>query len=273
MPRVVWNKQRSVNKQNFSKKMKILISPAKSLNETSELPTSRASEPIFLAKSEILNKAIKKKSPETLSKLMHISNKLAELNWQRNHDWKIPFSADNARPAIYTFDGDVYTGIDAYSFPTEKLDLLQNKLRILSGLYGLLKPLDLIQPYRLEMGTKLSVNNAKNLYEYWRETLTNHLSEELLEGELVVNLASNEYAKAIDFKKLNQPIITPVFKDWKNDKLKVISFYAKKARGLMSRYLIENNIESLAGIKAFNVEEYRFSDEHTLKENEPIFVR
>ncbi len=253
--------------------MKILISPAKSLNETSELPTNRVSEPIFLAKSEILNKAIREKSPAELSKLMSISEKLADLNWQRNNEWKIPFSPENARPAIYTFDGDVYSGLDAYSFPLEKLDQLQDSLRILSGLYGLLKPLDLIQPYRLEMGTKFGVNSAKNLYEFWNETLTEYLQQELKEGELIVNLASNEYAKAVNLKKVLNPVITPVFKDWKNDKLKVISFYAKKARGLMSRYLIDNDIESLEGIKAFNVEEYRFSEEYTVKENEPVFVR
>ncbi len=253
--------------------MKILVSPAKSLNESSDLPNLEFTQPQFLDQSKILNTAIKEKSPAELSQLMSISEKLADLNWQRNQDWQLPFSTKNARPAVFTFDGDVYSGLDAYSFPLEKTEKLQDSLRILSGLYGILKPLDLMQPYRLEMGTKFGANGSKNLYGFWKETLTKHLNDELNDDELVVNLASTEYSKAVDLKKLNSTVITPVFKDWKNDKLKVISFYAKKARGLMSRYLIENNIESLEGIKAFNVEEYRFSEEYTVKENEPVFVR
>ncbi len=253
--------------------MKILISPAKSLDETSELPNLDFTQPQFLEQSQVLNTAIKEKSPAELSELMHISEKLAELNWQRNQDWKLPFSAKNARPAVFTFNGDVYSGLDAYTFPTEKIDALQDSLRILSGLYGILKPLDFMQPYRLEMGTKFGAAGAKNLYGFWKETLTAHLQNELKEEELVVNLASTEYSKAIDLKKLTNPVITPVFKDWKNDKLKVISFFAKKARGLMSRYLIENSIETLDELKNFSIEEYRFSEEYTVKENEPVFVR
>lgn len=253
--------------------MKIVISPAKSLDLSSELPTSKATQAVFLEKAEQLNEAIKTKKPSELASLMSISDNLAELNWQRNQDWKLPFTAQNARPAVYTFNGDVYNGLDAYTLDDEKIENMQNSLRILSGLYGLLKPLDLIQPYRLEMGTKFGTNGAKNLYEFWKESITNQLNNELQEDELFVNLASNEYFKAIDSKKLKTNIITPVFKDWKNDKLKVISFYAKKARGSMSRFLIENNIESIAQLKTFATDGYAFSEEFTEKENEPVFVR
>lgn len=253
--------------------MKIVISPAKSLDLSSELPTSKATQAVFLEKAKQLNEAIKTKKPSELASLMSISDNLAELNWQRNQDWKLPFTAQNARPAVYTFNGDVYNGLDAYTLDDEKIENMQNSLRILSGLYGLLKPLDLIQPYRLEMGTKFGTNGAKNLYEFWKESITNQLNNELQEDELFVNLASNEYFKAIDSKKLKTNIITPVFKDWKNDKLKVISFYAKKARGSMSRFLIENNIESIAQLKTFATDGYAFSEEFTEKENEPVFVR
>ena len=150
---------------------------------------------------------------------------------------------------------------------------MQDRLRILSGLYGVLKPLDLMQAYRLEMGTKFGANGAKNLYEFWKPTIAAQLNTELADDELFVNLASNEYFKAVDTKVLKVPVISPVFKDWKNDKLKIISFYAKKARGLMSRYLIENNVETLEQLKGFAVDGYLYSEEHTTKENEPVFVR
>ena len=253
--------------------MKIVISPAKSLDLTSELPTNKVTQPLFLEQSAVLNEEIKKKTPADLSALMHISEKLADLNWKRNQDWVLPFTNDNARPAVFTFDGDVYTGLNAYTLSETKIIDMQNSLRILSGLYGLLKPLDLIQAYRLEMGTKFGANGAKNLYEFWKPTIANQLNSELKDNELFVNLASNEYFKAIDKKVLKEPIITPVFKDWKNDKLKIISFYAKKARGLMSRYLIENNIETLEDLKGFAVDGYAYSEEFTVKENEPVFVR
>lgn len=253
--------------------MKIVISPAKSLDLTSELPTDINTQPLFLEQSAVLNEAIKKQKPSDLASLMHISDKLANLNWQRNQDWVLPFTNENARPAVFTFDGDVYTGLDAYTLSANNIDKMQNSLRILSGLYGLLKPLDLMQAYRLEMGTKFGVGNAKNLYEFWKPTIAAELNNELDENELFVNLASTEYFKAIDKKELKTPIITPVFKDWKNDKLKIISFYAKKARGLMSRYLIENDTETLDGLKGFAIDGYAYSEEYTVKENEPVFVR
>ena len=195
--------------------MKIVISPAKSLNFEKELPTAKHTEPSFLKESRQVHKVLKQESPKELSELMHISEKLADLNWKRNQDWKTPFTVENARPAIYTFDGDVYTGLDAYSIPIDKLDALQERLRILSGLYGLLKPLDLIQAYRLEMGTKLPIGESKNLYEFWKPTITKALNKELKKDELFINLASNEYFSAIDVKALKVPVITPEFKDYK----------------------------------------------------------
>ncbi len=253
--------------------MKIVISPAKSLDLESKLPVSNYSESQFLDQSQQLNKALREQKPSDLSNLMHISEKLADLNWQRNQDWNLPFNQENARQAVFMFSGDVYTGLDAYSLSQNDINTMQSSLRILSGLYGILKPLDLIQPYRLEMGTKFGVDGAKNLYEFWKETITNQLNEELSDNELFVNLASNEYFKAVNTKKIKVPIVAPVFKDWKNDKLKIISFYAKKARGSMSRYLIENNAKTIDDVKGFMVDGYVFSEEYTTNENEPVFVR
>ncbi|TMM56075.1 peroxide stress protein YaaA [Maribacter algarum] len=253
--------------------MKIVISPAKSLDYESKLPTKKYTQPQFLEQSEKLNKVLAKKKPKTLSKLMSISDNLAQLNWERNQQFSIPFTTANARPAVYAFNGDVYQGLDAATISEDKLDNLQDTLRILSGLYGILKPLDLIQPYRLEMGTKLKVGRKKNLYEFWKKDLTAHLNDELEDGELFVNLASNEYFGAVDEKALKVPVITPIFKDWKNDKLKIISFFAKKARGSMVRYIIDTNAKTLEDIKGFNLDDYMFSKEHTLKENQPVFIR
>jgi len=253
--------------------MKIVISPAKSLNFDSKLPTQQFSTPQFMEQSVKLNKLLAKKKPKALSELMSISDNLAQLNWERNQQFSTPFTMDNARPAVYAFNGDVYQGLDAYTIPEEKLDKLQDTLRILSGLYGILKPLDLMQPYRLEMGAQLKVGRKKNLYEFWKEELTHSLNSELMEDELFVNLASNEYFGAIDEKKLKVPVISPVFKDWKNDKLKVISFFAKKARGSMVRYILDNDVKTLDDIKGFNYDDYEFSKAHTLSENKPVFIR
>jgi cytoplasmic iron level regulating protein YaaA (DUF328/UPF0246 family) len=252
--------------------MKIVISPAKSLNFEKELPTSQYTEASLLKEARQVHKVLKQKNPSELSELMHISDKLAQLNWQRNQEWKTPFTPENARPAIFTFDGDVYTGLDAYTIPVEKLDVLQDKLRILSGLYGILKPLDLIQAYRLEMGTKLPISEAKNLYEYWKETVTKTLNKELKKDELFVNLASNEYFSAVDVKALKVPVITPDFKDYKDGKLKIISFFAKKARGMMVRYIIDTNAETIDDLKGFNYEGYHF-DANLSKGNHLVFTR
>ncbi len=253
--------------------MKIIISPAKSLDFESGIPTTKYSQPQFLEQAVKLNKVLAKKKPKALSELMHISDKLAQLNWQRNQDFSVPFTPKNSRPAVFAFNGDVYQGLDINSLQENKLPALQSSLRILSGLYGILKPLDLIQPYRLEMGTKLKVERKKNLYDFWKKELAEHLNSELEDNELFVNLASNEYFNAIDAKTLKVPVITPIFKDWKNDKLKVISFFAKKARGSMVRYIIDSNAETLDDIKGFNKDDYMFSKEHTLKENQPVFIR
>lgn len=252
--------------------MKIVISPAKSLNFEKELPTNQYTEPSFLKEAREVHKVLKPKKPSELSELMSISDKLSELNWKRNQKWKTPFTAENARPAVYTFDGDVYTGLDAYTIPLEKVKTLQDKLRILSGFYGILKPLDLMQAYRLEMGTKLPVGEYKNLHEFWKPTVTKALNKELKKGELFVNLASNEYFSAVDVKALKVPVITPDFKDYKDGKLKIISFFAKKARGMMVRYIIDTNAETIDDLKGFNYEGYQF-DANLSKENHLVFTR
>lgn len=252
--------------------MKIVISPAKSLDFENKLPTVNYSQPQFLKQARQVHKVLKQKKPKQLIELMDISEKLAELNWQRNKVWKTPFTTDNSRPAVYTFAGDVYIGLDAYTIPTEKIDDLQNRLRILSGLYGLLKPLDLIQAYRLEMGTKMEIGENKNLYEFWKPTITKALNKELKKGELFVNLASNEYFSAVDAKALKVPVITPEFKDFKDGKLKMISFFAKKARGMMVRYIIDTNAETIEDLKGFNYEGYQY-DANLSKGNTLVFTR
>ncbi|MBS4041283.1 MAG: peroxide stress protein YaaA [Flavobacteriales bacterium] len=252
--------------------MKFVISPAKSLNESAAIPTNEFTEAKFLKQAEIIQNTLRKKKPKDLMEMMEISEKLAELNWQRNQDWQLPFTQNNARPAIYMFDGDVYSGLDAYTIPLEKIEYLQENLRILSGLYGILKPLDLMQAYRLEMGTNLAIGTKKNLYEFWKETLTKHLNETLQENEVLVNLASKEYFSAIDAKKIKVPIITPEFKDYKDGKLKMISFFAKKARGLMVRYAIDHQLQNPEDLKSFDYEGYRF-DESLSKKNQWVFTR
>ncbi len=241
--------------------MKIIISPAKSLDFDTKATTSLHTEPRFIEKSEKLNKKLKTLSKKKLSELMKISDDLAMLNYERNQEWNPPFTLDNAKQAIYAFTGEVFRGVDVVSLPENKVPVLQDKLRILSGLYGLLRPLDLIQPYRLEMGTKLKVGRADNLYKFWDNQLVNSLNEELGDGELLINLASSEYFKAIPKKVLKVPMITPVFKDFKNGQFKTIMTYAKKARGLMVRYIIENDIETLEELKGFNIEGYGYSEE------------
>ncbi|MGL2967054.1 peroxide stress protein YaaA [Flavobacterium sp. XGLA_31] len=238
--------------------MKIVISPAKSLNYESAVPVPTFTEPQFLKQATTVQRTLKKKKPKALAELMDISPKLAELNWQRNQEWHTPFTVENARQAVYAFDGDVYTGLDVYSLPEDKLMVLQDRLRILSGLYGLLRPLDLMQAYRLEMGTTLPIGKHKNLYEFWKKTITKALNSELQKGELFINLASNEYFSAVDVKALKVPVITPEFKDYKDGQLKMISFFAKKARGMMVRYIIDTGAETLDDLKGFNYEGYGF---------------
>ena len=252
--------------------MKIVISPAKSLDFSTKTPVNDFSKAIFLKQAEEINSVLKQKSPGDLSKLMKISDKLAALNWQRNQEWKLPFTKDNAKQAVYAFKGTVYDGMDAYTIPIDKISQLQNKLRILSGQYGLLKPLDLIQAYRLEMGTKLPIGMAKNLYQYWDTIITEALNKEFSKDDVLINLASNEYFKVLKPKLLKAPIVTPIFKDYKNGNLKIIAFFAKKARGMMVRYIIDNNIEKAEDLKGFNYGNYGF-DNNLSTDTELVFTR
>lgn len=252
--------------------MKLVLSPAKSLDFESKLPTSKTTEGYFLAEAERINKLLKKKSARSLSKLMKISDSLGQLNYERNQDWQLPFNKDNARQALYAFSGDVYKGLDAYTIDAKKLDKVQDTVRIISGLYGILKPLDLIQPYRLEMGTKMPVGKNKNLYEFWTKKVTQTLNDELENDEVFLNLASNEYFKAIDKKTLKVPVITVTFKDFKNGEYKMIGFFAKVARGLMTRYIIDTGAKTLDEVKGFNSEGYGYSDDLS-SETELVFVR
>jgi len=252
--------------------MKIVVSPAKSLDFETQMPTDIYTQGVFLEQSEQLNTVLRDKTPQDLSSLMKISEKLGNLNWERNQDWSLPFTTENARQAVFAFNGDVYTGLDAYTLEEDKLSVLQNKLRILSGQYGVLKPLDLMQPYRLEMGTKLQVNEHANLYQFWGNLVTEKLNEELLEDDVFINLASNEYFKVVKPKLLKTPVITPHFKDYKDGKLKIISFHAKKARGLMVRYILDKNIETIEGLKTFNSEGYAF-DNNLSTATDLVFTR
>ena len=252
--------------------MKIVISPAKSLDFEKPLPIKQYSDAVFLQEANTIQKVLKKKNPKQLSQLMDISEKLADLNWQRNQEWQTPFTLDNARQAVYAFNGEVYLGLDVSSLPIDKIDVLQDKLRMLSGLYGLLKPLDLIQPYRLEMGTSITIGNNKNLYSFWKNTITKALNSELQNDEIFINLASNEYFSAVDTKTLKVPVITPEFKDYKDGKLKMISFFAKKARGMMVRYIIDSNAETIDDLKGFNYEGYAF-DANLSEGNTLVFTR
>jgi cytoplasmic iron level regulating protein YaaA (DUF328/UPF0246 family) len=252
--------------------MKIIISPAKSLDFESKVPTNLYTQPRFLKQSEKLNRKLKTMSKNKLSDLMKISDDLASLNYERNQTWKTPFSTKNAKQAIYAFTGEVFRGIDVNSLENEKLPILQESLRILSGLYGLLKPLDLMQPYRLEMGTKLKVGSTENLYKFWDNTVAKALNEELKDDELLINLASSEYFKVIPKKVLKVPMITPIFKDYKNGEYKIVMTYAKKARGLMVRYIIDHNVKTIEELKGFNTDRYRFSEEMS-SESELIFTR
>ena len=252
--------------------MKLVISPAKSLNYESELPTGFSSESCFLNEAKQLNALLKKKSAKTLSELMHISPKLGALNYERNQNWSLPFSSNNARQAIYAFNGDVYRGLDAYTISEKKLDVLQNTVRIISWLYGLLKPLDLIQPYRLEMGTKFPVGKNKNLYEFWRKKITSTLNDEMDENEPLVNLASQEYFKAIDVKALKAPIIHIDFKEFKNGQFKTIAIFSKRARGLMTRYIVDSNAQNVEDLKNFNTDRYILDDQLST-ENKLVFTR
>lgn len=253
--------------------MLTVISPAKTLDFDTPAHTDTFTEPRFLAQSQQLIAQLKKLSTQEIAGLMKISDKLAGLNMARFQQWETPFTVKNAKQAVLAFKGDVYTGLDAETLDQPGLDFAQQHLRILSGLYGVLRPLDLMQPYRLEMGTPFQNEAGKDLYSFWGDTLRESLqSEAALQDGILINLASNEYFKAINAKKLDATIITPVFKDWKNGQYKMISFYAKKARGLMSRYIIEQQIDSPEQLKQFDSEGYRYSEEMSQK-TDWVFIR
>ncbi|MGK4330385.1 peroxide stress protein YaaA [Lonsdalea quercina] len=254
--------------------MLITISPAKTLDYTSPLPTKRHSQPELLERSSQLIERCKTLTPAEISSLMGISDKLAGLNAARFNDWQPHFTPDNARQALLAFKGDVYTGLAAEDFSDRDFSFAQKHMRILSGLYGILRPLDLMQPYRLEMGIKLKNQAGDNLYQFWGDTITDTLNQALeAQGDdILVNLASDEYFKSVKPKKLNARIIKPVFLDEKNGKYKVISFYAKKARGLMSRFIIQNQLTTPEQLKGFDLEGYGFAAEES-SADELVFKR
>ena len=252
--------------------MKILLSPAKSLDFKSELPTNKTSSICFEKEAQYLNSILKSKNPKELSDLMSISSKIADLNYERNHSWSLPFTHKNARQAVYAFSGDVYRGLDAYSIDDSRIDFLQSSVRIISGLYGIIKPLDLIQAYRLEMGTKLAFDSNKNLYDYWRKKITEQLNLELDNKEPILNLASNEYFKAIDTKVIKSEVYSANFKQLKNGEFKTIAIFSKKARGMMTRFIIDNDITDITDLKSFDYEGYVFHKSLST-ENELVFTR
>lgn len=253
--------------------MKIVLSPAKSLDFESKMPTTRGTQPQFLETAIKINRKMSRMSKNEVAKLMDISDKLADLNYTRYKDFQEEHTSQNSRPAMYAFNGDVYAGLDSYSLPIEKLDFIQERLRILSGLYGVLKPLDLIQPYRLEMRTNVGLYSKKNLYEIWQKKITDSLNKEMEKGALFINLASQEYYKAVIEKKLKAKVITPVFKDFNNGKLKIVSFFAKKARGSMVRYIVDKEVSNVEELKGFDYDGYKFSEAESSKKNELVFTR
>ncbi|WP_215847675.1 peroxide stress protein YaaA [Candidatus Pantoea bituminis] len=254
--------------------MLMVISPAKTLDYESPLATTRYTQPALLEKSQQLIEVARDLSPAQIASLMGISDKLAHLNADRFNSWQPEFTPDNARQAILAFKGDVYTGLQAETFSDNDFDFAQQHLRMLSGLYGVLRPLDLMQPYRLEMGIKFASPAGKDLYSFWGELLTDTLNDALADqgDDVLINLASDEYFKAIKPKKLQAQLIKPVFLDEKNGKYKVISFYAKKARGLMSRYIIQNQLQKPEQLKAFDVDGYTF-DAASSNDSEWVFKR
>lgn len=254
--------------------MLALISPAKTLDYETALPTDIYTQPRLLEHSQQLIDVCRKLSATEIASLMTVSEKIANLNVERFRDWNAEFNFSNARQALFAFKGDVYTGLDAYHLKDHDIDFAQQHLRMLSGLYGLLRPLDLMMPYRLEMGTKLKNSRGNNLYEFWGSIITDQINQDLAEidAKLLVNLASDEYYKSVNEKKIQAEIIKPVFLDQKNGKYKVISFYAKKARGLMARYLIENKLSQVEQLKAFDSEGYYF-DAESSSDKELVFKR
>lgn len=254
--------------------MLIVVSPAKSLDYETPVKTRKHTEPQFLAEAGQLAGQLKKYSPDDLCELMNISSKLGELNFGRYANWKTPLTPGLARQALFAFKGDVYLGLKAEEFSAADITFAQKHLRILSGLYGILRPLDLMLPYRLEMGTKLANKRGKDLYAFWGSKLTDTLNSEFesQRSKVLVNLASNEYFSSLQPKQLNAEVVSPVFKDWSSGKYRVLSFFAKKARGEMAAWLIRNRIDSASKIVEFDVDGYRYSETDSTA-NKPVFLR
>lgn len=254
--------------------MLLVLSPAKNLDYQTPQNGYFHSQPEMLDDAQELIDVCRQLTPAQVGNLMKISDKLADLNVGRYQNWQQPFTLDNAKQAVLAFNGDVYGGLQATDFDQDDLQFAQQHLRILSGLYGLLKPMDLMQPYRLEMGTKLTTPRGKDLYQFWGDSLTDKLNT-LLAGQaeqVLLNLASNEYFKAVKASKIQGQVISPVFKDYKNGQYKIISFYAKKARGLMARFVIKSRITQVEQLQAFNSEGYAYQAELSSPQ-QPVFTR
>ncbi len=254
--------------------MLLVISPAKTLDYDTTPKTKTFTIPDYLDESQLLIERARQWSALDIAELMQVSMKLAELNFERFEAWHTPFTPENAKQAVLAFKGDVYTGLEAESFRAADFKFAQGHLRILSGLYGLLRPLDLMQPYRMEMGRKVDTERGKNLYEFWGATITEGLNRQLraLKSPYLINLASNEYFKAVKPKLLDGEIITPEFKDWKNGQYKMMGVYAKKARGQLSRFVIQNQLTDPEAMKEFNVDGYGYNEELS-SGNKWVFTR
>ncbi len=248
--------------------MILLLSPSKNMKDCAY--DNKTSQPVFINEAKSLVNEINKMNIFEIQDFMEISEKLAHLNFQRFQNWSLPFNKTNSSPAIYSFSGDVYEGLDAYSLEEEDVKFAQRNLLILSGLYGILKPLDLIQPYRLEMGRKLKYESHKNLYSFWNDKISLYLNN--IKDKVIINLASNEYFNVVNKEKISKKIISPIFKDEKNGKFKIISFYAKKARGLMANYIIKNKIDDPSQLIKFNINGYTYN-KNLSTDFYPVFTR
>ncbi len=253
-----------------------VLSPAKSLDYESKLATKKFSQPILLDRAAELVDVMAEKTPDDLRTMMGISHELAELNVERFHDWSMPFNETNARPAVLAFSGDVYMGMDAgHRFGERDFTRAQKTIRILSGLYGVLRPLDLMQPYRLEMGSKVKTAAGKDLYAYWGDTITDQLNEDIASSpgpDVLINLASNEYFGAVQPHRIEGQVVSPRFLDQKNGEYKMISFFAKRARGSMAAWLVLERVDTIKGITEFDAEGYRYDPDRSTR-NEPVFIR
>ena len=248
--------------------MIMLLSPSKNMQDC--IYDDATSQPTFINEAQSIIKELNKMNISDIQKFMNISEKLASVNHERFKKWTLPFNKTNSSPAIYSFSGDVYEGLNAKSFSNSEIKFAQKNLYILSGLYGILKPLDLIQPYRLEMGRKLKIQSYNDLYNYWNDKIAHYISD--IKDNIIINLASNEYFNVLDKEKISKKIISPIFKDEKNGKLKIISFYAKKARGLMANFIIKNKISDPSLIQNFNLNGYSYNEKLS-DESNPVFTR